>query len=280
MRSMQITALAGVVATAVAALLASSGTAAAQNSTLMATVFDERTGDSVTGLGADAFSVVDGDIPLTVVDVAEPRDPFDLLALVDSSMVGDAVRPVAEALIEEMREDETMAIVAYHESADLLQDFTSEKQFLRKALDRSDYGNLPRATDALFAAIDGGFGASGNRKAVVLLSAGLVAGGRTSEAEVLELARAKRVAIYSVFVRNNARSMLRRLALRAGGASFAARRLKLDPRMLAKRVLEAVRRPYELTVTGVATLGNRIEATATNPAEPKAKLSVSILPVD
>ncbi len=263
-----------------AAVLAVSGPAVAQNSTLLATVFDERTGESVTSLGAAAFSVKDGEFPLTVISVSAPRDPVDILAVVDSSMVGNAVRPVAEALIEELREDESMAIVAFHDSADLLQDFTSEKRFLREALDRREYGNLPRATDALFAAIDGGFAASGNRKAVVLVSAGIVANGRTSDAEVLELARAKRVAVHSVFMRNDARNRLRRMALRAGGASFAARRLKLDPRQLAKKVLEAVRSPYALTVTGVATLGNRIEATARNPADTKRKLSVSILPFD
>ena len=128
--------------------------------------------------------------------------------------------------------------------------------------------------------MDGGFASSGNRKAIALLSAGIIARGRTSEAEVLELARAKQVAIHTVFARNDARSVLKRIALRAGGGSFAARRLKLDPRTLARRVLAAARSPYELTVTGVSTLGNRIEARATNPADPKAKLSVSVLPVD
>ena len=277
MRSMRFPTL---LLAAVATFLAGSGAGSAQTAVLMATVIDERTGETVTGLDADAFSVTDGDTPLRVVSATEPRGPFDLLVVFDSSMVGEAVRPVAQALVEELRDNESMALVAYHDNADLLQDFTSDRQLLRKALDRTEYGNLPRALDALFAAIDGGFAGSGNRRAIVLLSAGMIARGRTPEAEILDLARSRRVAVHSVFVRNAARSVLRRLALRTGGGSFAGRRLGLAPRELAKRVLDAVRSPYQLAVTGVSTLGNRIEASVANPAAPKTKLTVSILPVD
>lgn len=252
----------------------------AQDATLVATVFDERTGETVTGLGPGRFAVVDGDTHLQVVSVTEPRRAFDLLVLVDTSIVGETVRPIAAALIEELRDDEAMAFVAFAEGAELLQDFTSEKNYLRKALDLCRYGNVPRVHDALFAAIDGGFETSGNRKAVVLLSAGVMARGRTSEAEVIEVARAKRAAVYSVFARNDDRTALRRLALRTGGASFAARRLKLAPRILAKRIMEAVRSPYELTVSGVFTFGDRVSATVSSLPGSKERLTASVLPVE
>ena len=200
--------------------------------------------------------------------------------LVDTSIVGEPVRPVAEALIEELREDESMAIVGYDEGAELLQDFTSGKQSLRKAMDAVEYGNVPRVHDALFASIDGGFELSRNRRAIVLLSGGAVAGSRTPEAELLERARAKRVSIYSVFVRTDARSLLRRFASRTGGASFAARQLKLDPRGLAELILEAVRNPYELSVSGVYSLGDRIEVTVREAPRSKTRLTASALPLE
>ena len=256
------------------------GTVWAQEATLIVTVFDERTGETVTGLGREQFAVKDGDTPLRVASISEPRGPVDVLLLVDASLAGEAVRPIAEALVEELGESEAMAIVAYDEGADLLQDFTAEKRYLRSALNRVEYGGLPRAHDALFAAVDGGFEASLNRKAVVLLSNGVIARCRVTDAEVLDIARAKRVSVYPVFVRANARSLFRRLALRTGGASFAARRLKLAPRSLARRVFEAVRSPYELAVTGVYTLGDRLEATIRPPAGGKSKVSASVLPVD
>ena len=205
---------------------------------------------------------------------------MDILLLVDASIVGESVRPMAEALIEELREDEAMAIVSYDEGAELLQDFTSGKQLLRKALDPVEYGNVPRVHDALFAAIDSGFELSRSRRAVVLLSGGAVAGSRTPEAEVIERARAKRVSIYSVFVRTDARSLLRRFALRTGGASFAARQLKLDPGALAQLVFEAIRNPYELSVSGVYSLGDRIEVTVSEAKRSKTKLTASALPLE
>lgn len=189
-------------------------------------------------------------------------------------------RPLAEALIEELGEGEAMALVGYHEAAELLQDFTFDRQSLREALDRTDYGNVPRLHDALFASIDGGFDASASRKAVVLASSGTAARGRVSEAQVIDAARARGVSVFPAFQRNDARAMLRRIALQTGGAAFAARRLKLEPRSLAKRILEAVRSPYELAVTGVFTLGDRIKATADVGERSKTRLSASVLPVD
>lgn len=253
---------------------------AGQDLRLLATVFDERTGNSVTGLGAERFSIVDGDIGLEVVSVSEPRHPLDLLMVVDNSIVGQPVRAIAEALIEELRDDEAMAIVAFSSSAELLQDFTSEKQYLRSALDRSDYGDTPRVHDALFAAIDDGFENSGNRRAVVLVSAGIIARAPTSEGQVVEIARAKRTAIYSVFDRNQDRATMRRLAHRTGGASFAVRKLRLGHRELAKRVMEAVRSPYEITVRGVYSLGQRVGATVAAAPTRKERLTVSVLPID
>ena len=268
--------------TLVAALAAWTAVAplAAQDATLIVTVIDERTGETATGLDANQFSVVDGDVTLRVVSADQPGGPVDVLLLVDTSMVGEAVRPVAAAIVEELGEGEAMAVVAYDEGAELLQDFTSEKQYLRRALDRSEYGNLPRVHDALFASIDGGFDASSHRKAVILLSAGMTARSRVSEAEVVSAARARGVSLFPVFAKNDARSLLRRFALKTGGAAFAARRLKLEPRMLAKRVFEAIRNSYELAVSGVLALGDRIQATVTGEGDAKAKLTASVLPVD
>ena len=252
----------------------------AQESVLSVTVVDEKTGETVTGLGSERFAARDGDTALRVDSVREPRDPLDILLLVDTSIVGDAVRPIAAALIDQLHPDETMALVGFDEGAEMLQDFTSQKRLLDIALDRIEYGNTPRVQDALFAAIDGGFESSSGRRTIILLSAGVIARSGVAEAEVIQRARVKRVSIHTVFVRNDARSLLRRLALRAGGASFGAKRLKLDPRPLSKRVIEAVRSPYELTVSGVFSLGDRISVAVSSAADAKKKLIASALPLE
>ena len=261
-----------------AGILVLTGAVAGQEITLRVTVCDERTAETVTGLGPDRFSVKDGTTPLQVLSVREPDTPVDTLLLVDASMVGSTVRPIAEAVIDRLGEDDSAALVSFDESADLLQDFTSDQQALSRALDRIEYGNLPRLHDGLFAAIDGGFEAGSNRRAIIVLSAGAIARSRTSEAEVVELARAKGVSVYSVFVRTAARGTLRRLALRTGGASIAVKRTGLEPRQLAVRILEAVHNQYELSVTGVYTLGDQVTAEIISQA--KTNLSASVLPID
>lgn len=248
----------------------------AQEAQLIVTVVNPQTGEAVTGLGPERFTVKDGDTPLKVVSVREPRAPVDILLLTDTSIVGGTVRPIADALVEQLAEDEAMAIVGFSSSAELLQDFTASKELLRKALSRGNQAGLPRVHDALYAAIDGGFEASALRKTVILLSAGEVASSSTPEAEVVELARSKRVSIFSVFARNGARNLLQRFARRTGGASFAARNLKLDQKRLAERVLEAVRNPYELTVSGVHMFGTRVAVTVGG----KPKLEASVLPAE
>jgi hypothetical protein len=55
--------------------------------------------------------------------------------------------------------------------------------------------------------------------------------------------------------------MFQRLAEQSGGAFFAARKLKLDPRPLAARVYAVARGQYEIEASGVYTLGNRVEVT-------------------
>ena len=108
--------------------------------------------------------------------------------------------PLAGAFVNDLGEKEQMAIVSYHDSADLIQDFTSSKQLLFQALNQVKYGNNPRVLDALYAAIDGGFTSSAGRRIIVVLSAGIEGFSRVTEAEVLRLAREKGVSIFPVYV--------------------------------------------------------------------------------
>ncbi len=252
----------------------------AQEARILATVFDERTGDAAGGLSADRFQVKDGSTNLRVLSVSEPDSPVDILALVDSSIVGDGTRPLASALVSALGEGQQMAVASFDESATLLQDFTADTSLLHRAVDQIEYGNLPRLDDALYAVIDGGFDSGSNRKVVIVLSGGATAASRMSEMDVLQAARNRSVAIHTVFVRSQARRHLRRLALRSGGASFAARRLRLQPRELARKVLRAVTSAHELRVDGVFALGNLISITVRQREGSGANLTVSALPLD
>jgi hypothetical protein len=231
----------------------------AQQATLRVSVFNEKTGEPLTNLTAANFLVLDDKTPLKVERAEYKTSTLDIMMLVDTSLVGEMVRPLGSAFIAALAEKDQMAIVSYHSSADLIQDFTSSKQLLQGALAQVEYGNNPRVLDALFATLDGGFENTTARRAIILLSAGVEGNSRVPEAEVHRLTRGRRVSIYPVFVIGAERSMFQRLADQSGGAYFAARKLKLDPRPLAQRVYSVARGQYEIEVSGVYTLGNRVE---------------------
>jgi VWFA-related protein len=257
-----------------------SGTAAAQQAKLLVTVFDDKTGEPVKDLTASNFNILDDKTQLVVERAEYKESLLDLMLLVDSSLLGEMVRPLGSAFVKSLSPDEQMAIVAFDSSAKLIQDFTSSKELLLKSLQQVDYGNNPRVLDALYAAIDSGFDHAVGRRVIVLLSAGVEGRSRVSESEVLQLARQKNVAIYPVYVVGAERGMFRRLAEYSGGAYFGARRLKLQPQPLSDLVYSVIRGYYELSVSGVHTLGHEIRVKIEGLPKSDKKIWASARPVE
>lgn len=261
-------------------LSASAPTLRAQNVKLLVTVFDEKTGDSIADLRAENFSVVDGETRLRVLSAERKQRTLDVLLMADASMLGGTIRPLVAPVIDELGERDQMALVLYHESADLAQDFTSDKQRLLDAFTRFQYGGNPRAIDALYAGLDGGLTATSAAPVVLLLTSGVEGRSRTGLAEVRQLARRRTAPIHVVYYEGVDSRMFRRIALSAGGSYFHAKKLKLEPDELAKKVFEAMRGVYELELSGVYTLGDRIEVEIVGLPKSKRKIRAGALPVD
>ncbi len=249
----------------------------AQEAVLRVTAFDEKTGETAGGLSPEHFAVIDDKRALRVESVKPAEGPLDVLLLVDASFLGEMVRPLVPAFIDGLGDGEQMALVAYHDSADLAQDFTAGKQLLHRAAAQVRYGNAPRVLDALFAAIDGGFESGAGRRVIVLLSAGVEGRSRSSQSEVLSLARAKGVSIYAVFVEATDRGLFKAVAMRSGGAYFHAKRFKSGAQELSGLVFAAARGQYELTVSGARLIGNRVTVRVTGRTPSKRKIAASAL---
>jgi Mg-chelatase subunit ChlD len=170
-----------------------------------------------------------------------------------------------------------MAVVAFHASADLVQDFTSSRDLLLRAVSEVKFGNAPRILDALYAAIDGGFRSSIFRRVVILLTAGVEGPSRTPERDVLRLARRNGVSIYPVYAVAKEKSMLERLARQTGGATVSlAEKGSRSQASPAARVFEVMRASYTLTLSGNLTLGDRFKIEVKRPE----KVFVSGLPLE
>jgi len=265
---------------AASALLACLAACLVQGATkLTVTVVEPKSGKPVTNLKAEEFLVTEDKSPRKVEAAEFGSSPIDVMLLVDASLVGEMVQPVAAGLIGQLKDKEQMAIVSFDSSANLIQDFTSSRELLHRALRTIKYGNTPRVVDALFAAIDGGFEHATYRRVIVLVTAGMEGGGRVSERETIRLARRSGVSIYPVYVAGSERGLFETLARQTGGASFNLRdmdRAGTPKNAIGERIFEAMRSNYTLTVAGNLALSEKLKVEVRRPE----KLFVSALPLE
>jgi VWFA-related protein len=244
---------------------------------LLVTVIEQKSGKPVTDLKAGDFTVLDDRTPRQVEAAEFSEGLMDVMLLLDTSLVGEMVQPLASNLIEQLQPKEQMAIVSFHSSADLIQDFTASHELLARAVAGVKYGNSPCVLDALYASIDGGFQGSAFRRVVLLLTTGMEGPSRTSERDVIRLARRNGVSIYPVYVVGAERSMLENLARQTGGASFNLRDMrKTLSGPPGKRIFGVLRSHYTLTLSGNLSLGEKLKVEVARPV----KLLVSALPLE
>ena len=244
---------------------------------VLVTVVEQKSGNPVLGLKAADFTVLEDKRPRQVEAAEYSKDILDVMLLLDSSLGGEVVRPVAGDLIGQLQPKEQMAVVAYHSAADLIQEFTSSRELLSQAIGRVKYGNSPKLLDALFATISDGFSSSSFRRVIILLTTGQEGDSRVSERQVVRLARRNGVSIFPVYVIGYERSLFESLARQTGGASFNLRDMKkASDAAPGARIFEVIRGHYTLTVSGNLGLGEKVKIEVKHPE----KLLVSALPLD
>jgi len=244
---------------------------------VVVTVIEQKSGKPVTDLKAGEFTVLDDRTPRQVDDAQFAPSAIDVMLLLDTSSVGETVRPLASNLIEQLQAKEQMAIVSYHSSADLIQDFTSSHELLKRAVAGVKYGNEPQVLDALYAAIDGGFEGATFRRVLVVLTTGLEGYSRMNDKQVLKLARRNAVSIYPVYLVGAERSLFENLARQTGGASFSLRDMhKTMSDRPGARIFEVLRSHYDLTLSGNLSLGEKLKIEIQRPG----KFLVSALPIE
>jgi Mg-chelatase subunit ChlD len=243
---------------------------------ILVTVIEQRSAQPVTDLGAADFTITDSDAVRRVEAAEYATAPVDMMLLVDSSLVGGMVQPVAVDLISQLQDKEQMALVAYHSAADLVQDFTSSKDLLKQALSRIKYGNEPRALDAIFAAADGGFQGAVLRRVILLLTTGVEGYGRVSERSVIRLARRNGISIYTLYMSGQERGLFESLARNTGGAAMSIREIGRAGAKAPERVFAVIRGNYTLTLAGNLAVGERLKVEVNR----KGRYQVSALPLE
>jgi uncharacterized protein YegL len=222
-------------------------------------------------------SLADPKTPRRVESVEFTKDILDVMLLLDTSLVGEMVQPMADDLIAQLEPKEQMAVVSFHSAADLIQDFTSSKELLLRSIAKVKYGNSPRVLDALYATVDGGFQGSSFRRVVLLLTTGVEGSSRVDERQVIKLARRSGVSIFPVYLMGYERSMFEKLAQQTGGALFNVRDLQKNAKgQQAARIFEVLRSHYVVSISGNLSLGERIKVEVNRPG----KFFTSALPLE
>lgn len=254
-------------------LLAVLGASLAQAATrLTVMVVDTKTGKFVTDLKAEEFSVMNGKTEMRVESTQLNSGPIDVALLLDTSLVGEAVRPLAADLIAQLGAKEEMAVISFHSSADLIQDFTGSKDLLMRAVAGVKYGNEPKVLDALYATMNGGFEYAVNRRIALVLTAGLEGDSRMEEKDVIRLAQQSGVSIVPVYVSGEEQSMFENLARQTAGVSFHLRDLKV--KQPGSIIFDAIRQNYAIMLAGDLESADKLKVTVRRPG----KFFVSALP--
>jgi VWFA-related protein len=233
---------------------------------VLVTVVEQKSGKPVSDLKAGDFTVFDDRSPRRVEAAEFSGGLIDVVLLIDTSLLGPTVQPVAQNLIGQLREKEQMAVVAFDSTATLIQDFTSSRELLARAAAGVKFGNAPRVLDALYAVLDGGFQGSSFRRVILLLTAGFEGPSRIEEREVFRLARRNQASIFPVYMGGGARSLFESLARQTGGASFNLREMKrASADAPGARIFEVLRAHYTLTLSGNLALSERMKIDVKRP---------------
>ena len=239
---------------ALAALPAPSGLRAQSESEarLQVTAADQF-GFPLTKLKAEDFEITQEGRPREVRALRyEQHSVLDVVLMLDTSEVGKQLRreveEVASLFIEKVGGKEQMAVVGYGSSADLVQDFTSSKDLLRRAVGGLRYGNRPALLDSLYAAVDSAFEHAAGRRVLVVVGSGLDARSKVERREVLHLARRNRVAIFAIEMSRGGGD-LEKLSDQSAGLYFHGRELK-QIRQVVENLVAGYRGSYDLLLAG------------------------------
>lgn len=107
---------------------------------LDALVLQKKTGRVVGGLGREDFELFEDGVPQQITHFGQNSLPLSVLLLIDRGgcldPFGENVRHAAREALARLKASDEVAVMAYHDSVDLVQEFTRDRALVSDALDR------------------------------------------------------------------------------------------------------------------------------------------------
>ncbi|PYR54712.1 MAG: hypothetical protein DMF85_21495, partial [Acidobacteria bacterium] len=188
----------------------------------------DRTGQSITGLTRDDFTVLEDGAAQTVSVFAAGDFPLSVAIAIDRSfsMSGDRLalaKSAARTFLGELRPSDQAMIIAVGSQTETVAPLSADRQAQYAALTRLDPWGTTGLYDAVIRAIDAIQTAKG-RRALVLLSDGNDRYSEASAADALAKARRSDVMIYPIALGRERPVVFAELATLTGGRSFHSSR--------------------------------------------------------
>jgi VWFA-related protein len=166
------------------------------------------------------------------------------------------IERMAIFVISEMGPQERMAVFRFSDSAELMQDFTTNKQNLAGAAKGMNYENAVSLADATYSVLDTGFQYARGRKVLLVISGGQEGVNSARHQQLVEMAERRQVSIFGISLagRGGGSEFLEELTRETGGLFLYGKELK-PPDQAAKNLYNTFRGHYELTIGGSVLSG-------------------------
>ncbi|MCC7035609.1 MAG: VWA domain-containing protein [Acidobacteria bacterium] len=168
-----------------------------------ATVTD-RSGRFLPGLTRDDFVVYEDNQPMEITHFSAERSPVSLGIVIDTSgsMQGEkwgAARDAIDRFLQQLTDpDDDFFLYRFSGSADLVQDWTSDRRAVSWSLGRVNPNGGTAMYDAVAEAVPMAHGGQNRKKAVVIISDGNDTSSRVGPGDVRQLVRETEVLVYAV----------------------------------------------------------------------------------
>lgn len=137
----------------------------------------DSSGQFVQNLKAEDFSVYEDGVPQPIASFALKRMPVHVVLLIDtSSSVArelDDFKNAATQFINRLDPEDSVSLIRFDDKVELVQDWTTSRNALKRALNRLPTGMFTKFNDALYLAAHEQLGKVRGRKAIIVLTDGI-----------------------------------------------------------------------------------------------------------
>lgn len=212
----------------------------------------DQSGNPVSGLRRDDFTVLEDGRPQALSAFAEGDFPLSLAVAIDRSFsMGEKQLPTAvnaaRTFLGELRAQDQSMIVAIGSEIEILAPLSTDRPSQLRALSALKPWGTTGLHDAIIQSIDAVQGAKG-RRALVLLSDGSDRYSKATAGEALDRARHGDVMIYPVAIGRTRPPLFAELATLTGGRSFQPK-APADLNVIMRTIANELRHQYLLGYT-------------------------------